>query len=50
MNKVLIDGNGLTLEQFVDVARFNAKVELTSQAIDKINKARELVDKFVDEK
>ncbi len=49
MNKVLIDGNSLTLDQFVDVARFNAKVELTLEAVDKINKARELVDKFVDE-
>ena len=29
MNKVLIDGNSLTLDQFVDVARFNTKVELT---------------------
>ncbi len=47
MNKVLIDGNSLTLDQFVDVARFNAKVELTLEAVDKINKARELVDKLL---
>lgn len=49
MNKVLIDGSSLTLDQFIDVARFSAKVELTLQAIDKINKSRDLVDKFVNE-
>ncbi|NMB28116.1 MAG: histidine ammonia-lyase [Tissierellia bacterium] len=49
MNKVLIDGNSLTLDQFIDVARFNAKVGLTLQAIDKVNKSRDLVDKFVNE-
>ena len=43
MNKVLIDGNSLTLDQFIDVARFNAKVGLTLQAIDKVNKSRDLV-------
>ena len=49
MKKVAIDGNSLTLDKFVNVARFNAKVELTLEAIDRINKARDLVDKFVEE-
>lgn len=29
MNHILIDGNNLSLEQFIDVTRNNAKVELT---------------------
>ncbi len=49
MNKVYIDGNSLDLEQFINVVRFNAKVELTPEAVEKINKARAVVDKFVDE-
>ncbi len=49
MNRVLIDGNSLTLDEFVYVSRFNARVELTSKAISKINRARDLVDKFIEE-
>lgn len=49
MNKVYIDGNSLDLEQFISVVRFNTKVELTPEAVEKINKARAVVDKFVDE-
>lgn len=49
MNHILLDGNNLTLDQFIDVTRFNKKVELTTEAIGKVNKARALVDKFVNE-
>lgn len=49
MNKVYIDGNSLDLEKFISVVRFNVKVELTPEAVEKINKARAVVDKFVDE-
>ena len=49
MNHILLDGNNLTLDQFIDVTRFNKKVELSSEAIEKVNKARALVDKFVNE-
>lgn len=47
MNKVLIDGCKLTLEEFVGVSRFNEKVELTDFAVKKINKASDLVEKMV---
>lgn len=47
MNRVLIDGCKLTLEEFVRVARFNEKVKLTDFAIKKINKASDLVEKMV---
>lgn len=49
MEKVFIDGNNLTLEEFVQVARIGERVELSDEAIVKVEKARALVDKFVDE-
>lgn len=49
MKKVFIDGDNLTLEQFIDVVRNDYKVELTKEAAGKVKKSRQLVDKFVDE-
>ncbi|RDY23388.1 histidine ammonia-lyase [Romboutsia maritimum] len=49
MKKILIDGDSLTIEDVVKVARNNYSVELTKEAIDNVNKARNLVDKLVDE-
>lgn len=49
MNKVIIDGNSLTIEDIVNVARNNYYVELSSTATENVIKARELVDRFVDE-
>jgi histidine ammonia-lyase len=49
MKKVFIDGNSLTLEEFIKVARSGEKVELTEDAIINVEKSRSLVDKFVDE-
>lgn len=49
MKRLTIDGDNLTLEQFVDVARNNVQVELSEEAIRKVEKARALVDKFVEE-
>lgn len=49
MKKISIDGNSLTLGQFIDVARFKARVDLSEEAIKKIEKSRALVDQYVDE-
>lgn len=49
MKKVLIDGQNLTLEEFVSVARQGYEIELTKEAIVKVEEARALVDKFVNE-
>lgn len=49
MKKVLIDGNSLTLEEFIRVARSGGEVELTEEAIINVEKSRSLVDKFVEE-
>ena len=47
--KVLIDGNKLTLQEFVDIARNNYRVELTNDALEKIKTNRRVVDRFVEE-
>lgn len=49
MDHVFIDGNSLTLEQFIDVTRNNARIKLTEESIGKVNKARALVDRYVAE-
>lgn len=48
MNAIYIDGNSLTLEELVKIARENYKVELTPEAIERVEKSRSIVDEFVD--
>lgn len=50
MEKILIDGRHLTIEDVVAVARNGAQVGLTDEAVKAIVKARKLVDRFVEEK
>ncbi|RDY29594.1 histidine ammonia-lyase [Romboutsia weinsteinii] len=49
MKRILIDGSSLTIEDVINITRHNYKVELTKGAIEKVQKARDLVDKFVEE-
>ncbi|SCY04838.1 histidine ammonia-lyase [Alkaliphilus peptidifermentans] len=49
MEKVVIDGYNLTLEDVVKVARGFYHVDISTEAIDKIKASRQLVDKYVDE-
>lgn len=49
MSIVYIDGEKLTIEDIVKVARKGYKVQLTEEAIKKVEKSRELVDRFVEE-
>ncbi len=49
MNKVIVDGNGLTIEDFIKVVRKNYKVELSKKAIERVERSRKLVEKFVEE-
>lgn len=49
MKKIILDGSNLTIEDIVNVSRKNYEVELSNEAIEKINKARNVVDKFVEE-
>lgn len=47
MEIIRIDGNSLNLEDFIRITRENVKIELDESAVDKVNKAREFVDKLV---
>ncbi|MEG2017833.1 MAG: histidine ammonia-lyase [Clostridium sp.] len=49
MNKVIINGNDLTLQDVINVARNNYEVEISPEAEARINKSREIVDKIVAE-
>lgn len=49
MKKVFIDGQSLTIEDVVNVSRNNYEVVITDEAIAKVKKARNLVDRLVDE-
>lgn len=49
MKKVIIDGKSLTIEDVVNVCRNNYEVEISSDALINVKKARDLVDKLVDE-
>ncbi|WP_346916325.1 histidine ammonia-lyase [Clostridium sp.] len=49
MNKVIINGNDLRLEDIVNVARNNYQVEISEEAIKRVEKSRRIVDKIVEE-
>lgn len=48
MNTVKLDGQWLSIEDVVQVARFNAPVELTQTAIDQINESRRVVEGIIE--
>lgn len=50
MDKIIIDGNGLTLEELLDVARKGKKVEVSESAIERINYSRSIIDEIVESK
>ncbi|NLY20539.1 MAG: histidine ammonia-lyase [Tissierellia bacterium] len=49
MNKVFIGGGQLTLDEFIQVTRGGAQVELTEDAVKKIRISRQIVDDIVAE-
>jgi histidine ammonia-lyase len=48
MTTIQINGNNLTLDQIVKVARSGYKVELTKEAEQRVIKSRNIVDEIVD--
>lgn len=50
MKKIIIDGDELTIEDVVNLARNGYKVEIGQETIKKVQLSRDLVDKFVNEK
>lgn len=49
MEKVLIDGNKLSIEDFIQITRGRKEIALSKDAIERVNAARALVDKYVEE-
>lgn len=49
MSKIMLDGNNLCLEDFIKVVRGNEKIDLSQEVKDKMQKSRDLVDKYVEE-
>lgn len=49
MKKILVDGNSLTLDDFIKVTRDKYLIELTEEAKENINKSRGLVEKYIEE-
>lgn len=49
MNKVVLTGNDLDLEQLVAVTRNHVEVEIDEKAIADVNKSREYVEEIVEE-
>ena len=45
---VVLNGNNLTIEDVVKVARFNEKIELAADAIERINTCREMLNKKIE--
>ena len=45
---LIIDGSGLTIDKVVSVARFNEKVELHPEAIERINVCRAMLERKID--
>ncbi len=49
MERVVINGNDLSLEEFIKVTREGARVVISNEAIKRVEKSRSLVDKWVEE-
>lgn len=48
MRKIIIDGNSLTLDDLVNVARYNFPVEISKEAVEKVKISRQIVDDIVE--
>ncbi len=49
MQVVVLDGDDFTIEELVAVARYHAKVEFAPEFIERVNKSRAIIDRFVAE-
>lgn len=47
---IILDGSGLTIEKIVRIARYNEKVELHADAIERINVCRAMLEKKIEAK
>ena len=49
MSTIILNGDSLTLEDVIAVARHEAKIDLPQDVKDNMQKSRDLVEKYVDE-
>ena len=49
MKTVVMDDDDFTIEEVVAVARYHAKVEFSPAFIERVNKSRAIIDRFVEE-
>ena len=49
MEKIIVNGGRLKIEDVVNVARFMYEVGISQEALEKISKARSVVDRYVQE-
>ena len=50
IKEIVIDGHSLTIDEFLAVARFGAKVTVSAQALEMMQKSRDLAEKIASEK
>lgn len=48
MDKIILTGNDLTIEQVVDVARHHRRIILSERAVERIKESRKIVDGIVE--
>ena len=48
MRKIVVDGNNLTLENLVKVARYKCPIEISQNALEKVKVSRQIVDDIVE--
>lgn len=49
MSTIMLDGDSLNLEDFIKVVRHHEKIDLSQEVKDKMQKSRDLVEKYVEE-
>lgn len=50
MEKIIINGDSLTLEQIDRVCNYNVQVEISKDVIDRVNASRKVIDKIIADK
>ncbi|MGC5325066.1 histidine ammonia-lyase [Brevibacillus sp. SYSU BS000544] len=46
-NKIALDGMNITIEQIVSVARYGTRIELSQEAVSKVQRSRQMVEEMV---
>ncbi len=49
MNKIILNGEDLSLSEFIDIVRHDYKISIAPEAKEKVNQARKVVEQFVED-